>query len=917
MAEIAILLVMKKITIALAEETLRSARPLLAKKSQSITELPCDMKLIKNELELIRAFLNEIDRKGEVIETWIGQVRRLAFDMEDIVDQFFYVVGNNNQKRSWCDHVKKIVKKPQSLFSLDEIAIETKRINQELKQLSESRNRWAKPLDCGTTTPVTSYETEPYLPGHDYSINDDDLVGTDKNKQTLIGALHFEDHLLRIIAVWGMGGIGKSTLVNDVYKNELSSFDCHTWVSISHKYKLEDIWRNMLSDLLRKDKKEFDAESMNSTYLIDELKQIMSNKRYLVILDDVWTTEVILKLRNILVDNGLGSRVIITTRMEEVASMAEDGCKIKLEPLNDHDAWVLFCRKAFPKIQNHICPPDLHQCGKDIVEKCDGLPLALVAIGSILSLKRKSVKEWRLFFNQLIWELHINENLNRVEKILNLSYKYLPHYLKNCFLYCAVFPEDYLIGRRNLTWMWIAEGFIEPNGASSLEDVADGYVDQLVNRSMLQVASRNSFARIKCLRMHDLVRELAIFQSTKESFSTNYDENHGVMVDFDSRRLSVLQCNKGIPLSIYSSRLRAFITFDTSMALSSWYSSILSKSKYLVVLDLSDSPIETVPDSVGELFNLRFLCLNNTNVKELPEFITKLQNLQTLSLECTQLLKFPQGMSKLKQLRHLLFFKLIDATYKSFNNWESMEPFEGLWTLKELQSLNEIRATNVFVANLGNLSQLRVLSISDVKNSHCAQLCDALSKMRHLSRLEIRTWNENELLHLDNLELPNPLQVLDLYGRFSEGTFESPFFLNHGSELYLISLKYCQLTENQLSQLSRLSKLTYLDLTRAYTGQQLHFNADSFQNLKKILLKDLPHVNQICIYDGALVNLEYLYMDNLPELQDAPIGVDFLASLKEAYCINMHGQHGAFASNFWKAKLDHIPNVYSTTEDPL
>ncbi|XP_072147976.1 disease resistance protein RPM1 [Setaria viridis] len=836
MAEIAILLVMKKITIALAEETLRSARPLLAKKSQSITELPCDMKLIKNELELIRAFLNEIDRKGEVTETWIGQVRRLAFDMEDIVDQFFYVVGNNNQKRSWWDHVKKIVKKPQSLFSLDEIAIETKRINQELKQLSESRDRWAKPLDCGTTTPVTSYETEPYLPGHDYSINDDDLVGTDKNKQTLIGALHFEDHLLRIIAVWGMGGIGKSTLVNDVYKNELSSFDCHAWVSISHKYKLEDIWRNMLSDLLRKDKKEFDAESMNSTYLIDELKQIMSNKRYLVILDDVWTTEVILKLRNILVDNGLGSRVIITTRMEEVASMAEDGCKIKLEPLNDHDAWVLFCRKAFPKIQNHICPPDLHQC------------------------------------------------------------------------------EDYLIRRRNLTWTWIAEGFIEPNGASSLEDVADGYVDQLVNRSMLQVASRNSFARIKCLRMHDLVRELAIFQSTKESFSTNYDENHGMMVDFDSRRLSVLQCNKGIPLNIYSSRLRAFITFDTSMALSSWYSSILSKSKYLVVLDLSDSPIETVPDSVGELFNLRFLCLNNTNVKELPEFITKLQNLQTLSLECTQLLKFPQGMSKLKKLHHLLFFKLIDATYKSFNNWESMEPFEGLWTLKELQSLNEIRATNVFVANLGNLSQLRVLSISDVKNSHCAQLCDALSKMRHLSRLEIRTWNENELLHLDNLELPNPLQVLDLYGRFSEGTFESPFFLNHGSELYLISLKYCQLTENQLSQLSRLSKLTYLDLTRAYTGQQLHFNADSFQNLKKILLKDLPHVNQICIYDGALVNLEYLYMDNLPELQDAPIGVDFLASLKEAYCINMHGQHGAFASNFWKAKLDHIPNVYSTTE---
>ncbi|GJM98484.1 hypothetical protein PR202_ga15503 [Eleusine coracana subsp. coracana] len=168
--------------------------------------LPENMKLIRNELELIHAFLKEIGRKGwrgEVTETWIGQVRRLAYDMEDIVDQFIYVVSENNQKGSWWDYIKKTIKKPEYLFSLDEIASEINRINRELKQLSKSRDRWTKPLDSWADIPPVSYETgqESYLPGHDFSVNDEELVGIDKNRETLLESLHSEDCSLRIIAV--------------------------------------------------------------------------------------------------------------------------------------------------------------------------------------------------------------------------------------------------------------------------------------------------------------------------------------------------------------------------------------------------------------------------------------------------------------------------------------------------------------------------------------------------------------------------------------------------------------------------------------------------------------------------------------------------------------------------------------------
>uniref|UniRef100_A0A8R7P9E0 Disease resistance protein RPM1 n=1 Tax=Triticum urartu TaxID=4572 RepID=A0A8R7P9E0_TRIUA len=494
MAEAALLLVTTKIGIAVAAESLHYTR--------SVAKLSENMTLIRNDLELIRAFLKEIGKKAStdgVTETWIGQVRRLAYDMEDIVDQFMYVVGKHHQKGSWWISVKKILKKPQYLFTLGEIATALKRINQALTRLKQNKD-WTEPIAGVGDVSATNYDSQQqlYLPGHDYSISDDEVVGFDKNREILMESLNLQECLpLKIIALWGMGGIGKSTLVSNVFRNEGSNFECHAWVSVSQSYKLDDIWRRMLKEIYSKDKKELDAEKMTCAELQDELKEILQIKRYLIILDDVWTAEDFRKIKEVLVETKMGSRIIITTRFDEVASEADDAYKIKVEPLEEKDAWLLFCRKAFPRIENHICPLALQKCGKSIVKKCGGLPLALVAIGSILSLKAKNVTEWSLFLGQLKWELHNNRNLSRVEKILNLSYKYLPDYLKSCFLYCAMFPEDHLIHRKRLIRLWVAEGFIEQKGTCSLEDIAEGYLTELVQRSMLHVVERNSFNRIK------------------------------------------------------------------------------------------------------------------------------------------------------------------------------------------------------------------------------------------------------------------------------------------------------------------------------------------------------------------------------------------------------------------------------------
>ncbi|GJN32482.1 hypothetical protein PR202_gb20996 [Eleusine coracana subsp. coracana] len=334
-----------------------------------------------------------------------------------------------------------------------------------------------------------------------------------------------------------MGGLGKSTLVHNVYNRQGSHFDCRAWVSVSQFCKIDNILRNMLKELCGNDKNtQSDVAKMSTEELRAVLKTILEQKRYIIILDDVWRAGILLEIRDLLFScNGKRSILVVTTRIDEVASIADEACKIKMKPLDMQDAWVLFCRKVFRKAEVPNLSQELQNWGVKIVKKCEGLPLALVAIGSLLSLRDKSVAVWKHFYSQLIWELQNNPDLNHVDWILNLSYKHLPNYLKNCFLYCAMFPEDYLLRRKKLIRLWIAEGFVEHRGSMSLEEVAESYLIELVHRSMLQVTERNSFGRIRRFRMHDLVRELAVKLSEKESFSSTYDDSFGfVQVASDS-----------------------------------------------------------------------------------------------------------------------------------------------------------------------------------------------------------------------------------------------------------------------------------------------------------------------------------------------------------------------------------------------
>ena len=228
---------------------------------------------------------------------------------------------------------------------------------------------------------------------------------------------------------------------------------------------MEELLRDMIKQFYKARKKvapkEFDT--MKVTSLIEELKHYLREQRYVVIFDDVWDIGFWECLKCSFPENDKGSRIIITTRNEDVAPSGNESLDYyvyKMSSLPFEKSFELFCKKVF-KCEGGQCPPDFVDISCGIVEKYGGLPLAIVAIGGIFSTKAKVVSEWHKVLDSLSSEFEINSRLRSITKILSFSYHDLPYNLKACFLYFGMFPEACSINCARLTRLWIAEGFVK------------------------------------------------------------------------------------------------------------------------------------------------------------------------------------------------------------------------------------------------------------------------------------------------------------------------------------------------------------------------------------------------------------------------------------------------------------------------
>ncbi|XP_044386729.1 disease resistance protein RGA5 isoform X1 [Triticum aestivum] len=320
-----------------------------------------------------------------------------------------------------------------------------------------------------------------------------ELVGMEEERDALIYRLaeggEGSKQQLKTISVVGLGGLGKTTLVRAVYEKIKTQFDCWAFVSVSRTPDMKKIFKDMLYGLDEHKFEEIHSTSRDEKLLIDKLREFLEHKRYLIVVDDIWDEKIWDIIKCALSSNNLGSRIITTTRSINVSeACCSSGVDIihRMKPLSDRNSQRLFYRRIFQN--EHGCPVELEEVSIDILRKCGGVPLAVIAIASLLASNQqmKSKDQWCNLLESIGHGLIGGDVVEDMKKILSFSYYDMPPHLKSCFLYLSIFPEDCEIEIERLIWRWIAEGLIhhEEQG-KSLFEVGESYVNELINRSMI------------------------------------------------------------------------------------------------------------------------------------------------------------------------------------------------------------------------------------------------------------------------------------------------------------------------------------------------------------------------------------------------------------------------------------------------
>ncbi|XP_074285460.1 putative disease resistance protein RGA1 [Silene latifolia] len=592
---------------------------------------------LQNTVETVRAVLEDADAKKDLLSSqeknYINELKDAVYDADDVLDEFL-TLAKQKQLRS---------NKVTSFFSrfkllTHKLSTKVKTVNDKLNKIATKSAMYSFKIDCKPVK-FTKEETSSFL----Y----DKIIGREEDVEKIIGVLLGSasvDHSpVSLLAIVGMGGLGKTALAQLVYKDPRVSeaFQIKRWTCIADQDQDQWSLKGFLGKVV-------EGSSINDKTSLEgiqhEVKQQLGGKKYLLVLDDVWTESYDdwQKFQGYLNVGGRGSWIIVTTRSKITAQMIGGDQVHVLQGLSEQESWHLFERMTF---QAEERDDELVKLGKRIVKKCTNVPLAIRVVGSLLRGQSKS--KWLSFHDKGLDSL--GENSDTMTCILKLSYDQLNPSLKACFAYCCIFPKDWEISKQMLIKLWMAQGYINS------ENLGEDYFLILLQRCFFQDLLEDKFGGIKSFKVHDLLHDVAEKVAGGEICRFNSDtSNVGKRV----RHLSLLDDS-------YGQHIFSNTQIRTCLFIKGFYekcrvdqllaSKSLPKWTCLRSLDLSHSKAESLPKSIGQLLHLRSLDLSSSrNLKSLPKSITKLVNLQTLLLHsCTNLQQLPNDVSKLVDLSTL------------------------------------------------------------------------------------------------------------------------------------------------------------------------------------------------------------------------------------------------------------------------
>ncbi|XP_057502447.1 disease resistance protein RPP13-like [Actinidia eriantha] len=833
-----------------------------------LREVRDEVQWLRNKLQYMLCFLHDAEEKQDGdrrIQKWISDIRDVAYDAEDIIDNFILEVEDRKTPKKmglkgWFEKYLCICSKQANLVkqaTLYGIGTEINSLKNRLEEIQRNQEIFKIGNIGDSREDLARVRLDQLRRERPYEDNEL-VVGFKNDVDLLMSKLVNKEPHRSVVSIVGMGGLGKTTIARKLYNTSslTKQFDFDAWVSVSKDYNIQDLLQRTIKAFKKPTtKEEFEMlEKMKEEDLESYLRDLLKGHRYLVVFDDVWDVKAWESLRRALPDNKNGSRVIITTRQKVVAEPLNERTYVHELPfLGEVESWELFCKKVLSNCNEvddkYSCiPRDLETMAREMVKKCHGLPLAIIVLGGLLS--RKHPDEWSKFQNNM-WR-HVREDNTHVQHILALSFHDLPHHLKSCFLYLGLFPEDFEIEADKLYKLWVAEGFIKLEEESK-EETAVEYLKELCDRSLLQVAQKK-WRRIISCRIHDLLRDFVIEKSKELNFLQFSD---GALVH-NSRRLA-FPCGlqRFLSLDHLNLRLRTFHVFkvENESAEIDQLVLICKKVRLLRVLNLWDLPLNPsqgreknkLAEAIGKLIHLRYLGLDSTQIDDISPFIGNLQALQTLELEGEfgNPILLPDEICKAKQLRHLL------GAFK----W----PFR-VHNLTNIRTLRYVVVEDQMEFDPMHLFNLRELAVGIVGESNRFTL-DSIGRLRFLQSFDLNVRSEGSPWFPPLQPLSHCQNLIQLRLLNERPQWKLPTELHE----FLPNLKFLNLwangskPEDPMPILEKLPQLAILELMH-YCVNKFVCTAGGFPQLQFLHI-DFCAVKELQVEEGGMPLLKGLTVD--------------------------------------------------------